>query len=157
MPGQLDLFQGVKLKEPEPKTTVRLGQRAAQVPLRRKQPIAAIRLMEILSELEGKDIFVGSHSAGGGHFWFINLKLARLRVESFRMEREESIPPSVIVLWGAKDACIRIFADCLLGVREQEYQDYNRYLLDFWNGFGESPIHNYRSHYACLAITKFKD
>ncbi|MEL7562602.1 hypothetical protein [Dehalogenimonas sp. 4OHTPN] len=157
MPGQLDLFQGIKLTEPETKTTVRLGQRAAQVALRQKQQIAAIRLMEILHELEGKDIFIGSYSAGGGHFWLANLKLSRLRVESFRTERDESVPPSVVVLWGARDACIRIFVDCLSGVREQEYQEYHHYLLDFWNGFGESPINNYRSHYACLAVTKFKD
>ncbi|RAL69809.1 hypothetical protein C1G87_0917 [Dehalococcoides mccartyi] len=44
-----------------------------------------------------------------------------------------------------------------MAVREQEYQDYYHYLLDFWNGFGQAPINNYRSHYACLAITKFKE
>ena len=40
MTGQLDLFQGVKLAEPEPKTTVRLGRKAAQIPLRKKQRAA---------------------------------------------------------------------------------------------------------------------
>ncbi|XUW99721.1 MAG: hypothetical protein TUN42_07455 [Dehalogenimonas sp.] len=157
MTGQLDLFQGIKLSEPEPKTTVKLGRRAAQIPLRKKQREAAKRLMEILKELEGNDIFIGSYSAGGGHFWIDNLKLSKLKVEGFRTERDESCPPSVIVLWGNKGACIRIFADCLLAVREQEYQDYYHYLLDFWNGFGQSPISNYRSHYACLVITKFKE
>ncbi|KTB47811.1 hypothetical protein DEALK_06560 [Dehalogenimonas alkenigignens] len=157
MTGQLNLFQGVELAQPEPKTTVKLGRRAAQIPLRKKQQEAAKRLMEILKELEGNDIFIGSYSTGGGHFWIDNLKLSKLRVESFRTERDESVPPPVIVLWGNKGACIRIFADCLLAVREQEYQDYYHYLLDFWNGFGQSPIYSYRSHYACLAITRFKN
>ena len=31
------------------------------------------------------------------------------------------------------------------------------YLLDFRNGFWESSIDNYRAHYACLTITRFKD
>lgn len=156
MAGQLDLFQGVELAEPEPKTTVRLGREAAKIPLRKKQRAAAKRLIEILKELEGKDIFIGSYSAGGGHFWLDNLKLSKFKVEAFRTERDETCPPSVIVLWGDKGASIRIFADCLLAVREQEYSGYNHYLLDFWNGFGQSPINSYRSHYACLAITKFK-
>ncbi|MEN8615447.1 hypothetical protein ABFB09_09310 [Dehalogenimonas sp. THU2] len=156
MTGQLDLFQGVKLAEPEPRTTVKLGRKAAQVPLRKKRREAVTRLMEILKELEGKDIFLGSYSAGGGHFWLDNLKLSKLKVESFRTKRDEACLPSVIVLFGNKGACVRIFADDLLAVREQEYQDYYHYLLDFWNGFSQSPINSYRSHYACLAVTKFK-
>lgn len=157
MAGQLDLFQGVELADPVPKTTVRLGRKAAQIPLRQKQQAAAKRFMEILKELEGHDIFIGSYSAGGGHFWLDNLKLSKLRVESFRMERDETCPPTVIVLLGNKGASIRIFADCLLTIREQEYSGYHHYLLDFWNGFGQSPMDGYQSHYACLAITKFKD
>ncbi len=156
MTHQLDLFQGVKLTEPEPRTTVRLGRKATKIPLRKKQRVAAERLMEILKELEGKDIFIGSYSAGGGHFWLDNLKLSKLKVETFRTERDETCPPSVIVLLGNKGARIRIFAECLLAVREQEYSDYYHYLLDFWNGFGQSPINSYRLHYSCLAITKFK-
>lgn len=157
MTGQLDLFQGVKLAEPEPKTTVKLGRKAAQVPLRKRQRAAVKRLMEILEELEGKDVFLGSYSAGGGHFWLDNLKLSKLKVGSFRTGRDESCPPSVIILLGNKGACVRIFTDDLLSVRAQEYPGYNHYLLDFWNGFGQSPINSYRSHYACLAITRFKD
>ncbi|WP_226988245.1 hypothetical protein [Dehalococcoides mccartyi] len=65
--------------------------------------------------------------------------------------------PDVIVLWGSKSAAIRIFTDYLVAVREQEYQGYWHYLLDFRNGFRESPIDNFRSHYACLHITRFKD
>ncbi len=35
--GQMDLFSGVKLAEPEPTTTVRLGKKAVQFPLRMKR------------------------------------------------------------------------------------------------------------------------
>jgi hypothetical protein len=63
----------------------------------------------------------------------------------------------VIVLWGNRSACVRIFTDYLVAVREQEYQGYWNYLLDFRNGFWQSPIDNFRSHYACLHITRFKD
>jgi len=37
MTGQLDLFDGVKLAEPEPLTTVRLGRKTAQIPLRKQR------------------------------------------------------------------------------------------------------------------------
>ena len=69
----------------------------------------------------------------------------------------QSYIPSVIVLWGSRSAQVRIFTDYLVAVREQEYQGYWHYLLDFRNGFWQSPIDNYRSHYACLHITRFKD
>jgi len=45
MTGQLDLFDGVKLAEPEPTTTVRLGQKTAQIPLRKRRREAINRLM----------------------------------------------------------------------------------------------------------------
>jgi len=64
MTGQLGLFEGVKLAELEPNTTVRLGRKAAQIPLREKRREAMKRLMEILEELEGKDIYIGSYDAG---------------------------------------------------------------------------------------------
>jgi len=44
-----------------------------------------------------------------------------------------------------------------VAVQEQEYQGYWHYLLDFRNGFWESPIDKYYCHYACLTITRFKD
>jgi len=75
MTGQLDLFDGVKLAEPEPTTTVRLGRKTVQIPLRKKRREAINRLMEILEELEGKDIHIGSYNAGGRHFWLDNLTL----------------------------------------------------------------------------------
>jgi len=159
MTGQIDLFEGVKLAEPELLTTVRLGRKAAQIPLRKKRREAINRLMEILEELEGKDIHIGSYDAGGRHFWLDNLKLPRLQLEwhPIRHKSDQTYIPSVIVLWGNRSACVRIFTDYLVAVREQEYQGYWHYLLDFRNGFWQSPIDNYRSHYACLHITRFKD
>ena len=159
MTGQLGLFEGVKLEEPEPMTPVRLGHRQAQIPLRRKRREAVTRLMEILEQLEGKDIHIGSYDAGGRHFWLDNLKLPRLQLEwhPIRLRHDNNYIPSVIALWGSRSAQVRIFTDYLVAVREQEYQGYWHYLLDFRNGFWESPIDNFRSHYACLHITKFKD
>jgi hypothetical protein len=159
MTGQLDLFDKVKLAEPEPTTTVRLGRKTAQIPLRRQRREAIKRLMEILEELEGKDIHIGSYDAGGRHFWLDNLKLQRLQLEwhPIRLKSDENYIPGVIVLWGSRSACVRIFTDYLVAVREQEYQGYFHYLLDFRNGFWQSPIDNFRSHYACLHITRFKD
>jgi len=157
--GQMGLFDGVKLAEPEPMTTVRLGRKAAQVPLRKQRRVTIKRLMEILEELEGKDIHIGSYDAGGRHFWLDNLKLPRLQLEwhPMKLKSDENYIPGVIVLWGSRSACVRIFTDYLVAVREQEYQGYFHYLLDFRNGFWQSPIDNFRSHYACLHITRFKD
>ena len=159
MSGQLDLFDGVKLANPEPVTTVKLGRKLARIPLRKQRREAITRLMEILEELEGKDIHIGSYDAGGRHFWLDNLKLQRLRLEwhPTKYKDDQSYIPSVIVLGGNRSACVRIFTDYLVAVREQEYQGYFHYLLDFRNGFWQSPIDNYRSHYACLHITRFKD
>ena len=159
MTAQLDLFDGVKLAEPEPVTTVRLGRKAAQIPLRKQRRLAIQRLMEILEELEGKDIHIGSYDAGGRHFWLDNLKLQRLQLEwhPVRLKSDQNYIPGVIVLWGSRSACVRIFTDYLVSVREQEYQGYWHYLLDFRNGFWQNQIDNFRSHYACLHITRFKD
>ena len=159
MSGQLDLFEGVKLAEPEPLTTVKLGRKAAMIPLRMQRREAITRLMEILEELEGKDIHIGSYDAGGRHFWLDNLKLPRLQLEwhPTRYKNDQNYIPGVIVLWGSRSACVRIFTDYLVAVRVQEYQGYFHYLLDFRNGFWQSPVDNFRSHYACLHITRFKD
>jgi len=161
MATQLDLFCEAKVSvaEPEPMTTVRVGSRVAQIPLHRKRREACNRLMEILAELEGKDIHVGSYDAGGRHFWLDNLKLPRLKLEwhPIRLRSDLNYIPSVIALWGSRGACVRIFTNYLVAVREQEYQGYWHYLLDFSNGFWEHPIDTYYSHYACLHITRFKD
>jgi len=159
MSGQLDLFEGVKLPEPEPLITVKLGRKSARIPLRKQRREAITRLMEILEDLEGKDIHIGSYDAGGRHFWLDYLKLPRLQLEwhPSRYKNDHNYIPGVIVLWGSRSASVRIFTDYLVAVREQEYQGYWHYLLDFRNGFWQSPIDNFRSHYACLHITRFKD
>lgn len=70
MTGQLGLFEeaNVAVAEPEPMTPVRVGSRVAQIPLHRKRREACNRLMEILAELEGNDVWIGSYDAGGRHF-----------------------------------------------------------------------------------------
>lgn len=158
---QLDMFQEteVAVEKPEPTTEVRLGQRSAQIPLRQQRRAALVRLMEILEELEGKDIFVGSYEAGGRHFWFHNTQLRRLQIEEhpYRHLNDKTYLPGVLVLWGSRGGHVRIFTEHLVKIREQEYQGYWLYLLDFRNGFWENPIDHYWSHYACLEITRFKD
>ncbi|MDP2729301.1 MAG: hypothetical protein Q8O55_02305, partial [Dehalococcoidales bacterium] len=84
MTSQLDLFDGVNPVLDtglELTTTVRLGRKTVQIPLRKRRREATNRLMEILEELEGKDIYIGSYDAGGRHFWLDNLKLPRLQLE----------------------------------------------------------------------------
>jgi len=161
MTTQLGLFEEAKVSvaEPEPMTTVRVGSRVAQIPLRKRRRQALERLMEVLNQLEGKDIYIGSYDAGGQHYWVNNLLLRRLQLEyfPFKFKADISYIPSVVVLWGSRSGQIRIFTDYLVAVREQEYQGYTHWLLDFRNGFWESPIDNFRSHHACLTITRFKD
>ena len=160
MTTQLDLFGEAKVAvaEPEPMTEVRLGRHSVRIPLRKKRREALARLMEILKELEGKDVHIGSYEAGGRHFWIDNLKLPRLKLDYYPFSsRDPNYIPSVIVLWGSRSAQVRIFTDYLVAVREQEYQGYWHYLLDFRNGFYDSKLDEFKSHYACLQITRFKD
>ena len=160
MTTQLDLFGEAKVEvgQPEPMTEVKLGRRSARIPLRKQRREALAKLMEILVELEGKDIYIGSYNAGGRHFWLDNLSLRRLRLDFYPPGKlAKDYIPSVVVLWGSRSAQVRIFTDYLVDVREQEYQGYWHWLLDFRNGLWEHPIDNYRSHYACLTITRFKD
>ena len=128
MTTQLGLFGDTKIEEPEPMTEVRLGHRAAQYPLRKKRREAIAKLLEILEQLEGKDIHVGSYEAGGRHFWLDNLKLPRLKVDfhPYPITKPGDFIPGVIVLWGNRNAQVRIFTDYLVAVREQEYQCYWR-------------------------------
>ena len=159
MTGQLSLFEGVKVEEPEPMTEVKLGRRSAQIPLRKKRREALTTLMEILTELEGEDIYIGSYDAGGRHYSVDNLLLRRLQLEyhPFKFKDDFNYIPSVIVLWGSRSGQVRLFTNYLVAVREQEYQGYYHYLLDFRNGLWEHPIDTYYCHYACLTITRFKD
>jgi hypothetical protein len=156
LPQTLDLFNEAKveIEKPEPSTTWQAGSREIRLPIRRQRKEAVAQLREILKGLEGKDIFIGSYHAGGRHYWLDNLKLSRLVVENL-LPREPL--PSVIVLWGSRGACVRIFTDFIRAVRVQEYQGYWLYLVDFRNGTWEYPIDNYRSHYNCLQIVRYKD
>ncbi len=88
---QLDLFgqAKVEVEKPEPVTIVRLGKREAQVPLR-KQRRAALSRLEIVTDLEGKDVYIDSYDAGGRHFWFNNLKLPRLQLEFYPRRFKDS-------------------------------------------------------------------
>lgn len=161
MTTQLDLFNEAKVAvaEPEPMTEVRLGRHSVRIPLRKKRREALNMLMEILKELEGKDIYIGSYDAGGRHFWLDNLLLRRLQLEYFpiRVKDRFDYIPSVVVFWGSRGSHVRIFTDYLVAVREQEYQGYWHWLLDFRNGFYDSKLDEFKSHYACLHITRFKD
>ncbi len=161
MSQTLDMFATAEVEviEPEPATEVRLGKRSIRYPLKKMRREALTRLREILAELEGKDIYISSYDTGGRHFWVDNLKLQKLQLEYFPTyyERGEGYIPGVIVLRGRRGAHVRIFTDYLTAIREQEYQGYWHYLLDFHNGFYDSKIDEWKSHYACLEITKFKD
>ena len=136
-----------------------LGKRSAKIPLQKQRREAITRLIEVLTELEGKSVYVGSYDAGGRHFWIDNLKLDRLSLDFYPpiYKADPDHILGVIVIYGRRNACIRIFTDYLVAVRTQEYMGYWHYLLDFRNGFWQSPIDNFRSHYACLHITRFKD
>ena len=55
-------------------------------------------------------------------------------------------------------ASVRIFTDRVVNLRQQEYQGYTLWLLDFWNGTGEHPIYPYRPPgYTSLEIVRFKE
>ena len=156
---QLGLFGDTKIEAPEPRTEVKLGKRSVRYPLHKKRREATAKLAEILEQLEGKDIYIGSYDAGGRHYWVNNLLLRRLQLEWYplRLKSDINYVPGVIILWGSRGASVRIFTDYLVAVREQEYQGYWHYLLDFRNGFWDSRLDEFKSHYACLAITRFKD
>ena len=66
MSTTMSLFEeaDIEVREPDPMTTVRVGSRVAQIPLRKKRREALTKLMDILKELEGKDIYTGSYDAG---------------------------------------------------------------------------------------------
>lgn len=140
---------------PESKTRIRVGNRFAQIPLSHKRREALAKLLPLLDQLEGKDIYIGSYFSSQNHFWASNLKLGKLKVEKHSSGDKL---PSVIVLWGSRGASVRIFTDQIVAVREQQYSGYTQWLLDFWNGFGEHPIDPYRPiGYVSLHIVRFKD
>ena len=146
---QLGLFEETREEsyQVEPTTTVKLGRRSALVPLKKRRREAMQQLREVLDQLEGKDVLVGSYFGAHNHFWIDSLLLRRLKVQWGLSHVGE--PPSVLILWGTrngrKQQHIRIFLDQLHDVRTQNYSDGKPYhLIDFWNGFGEYPIDQYR-------------
>lgn len=160
MSVQPSLFEQADVKveaaEPEPRTTVRVGTRVAEVPLRKRRREALEKLLPILEQLEGKDVYVGFCDGASGHFWFDHLKLGRLHAD---LIKGGSRLPGVIVLWGKsnREAQVRVFTDQLVGLRQQEYSGYTLWLLDFWNGF-QHPIDPYKKvGHQSLQITRFKD
>jgi len=142
MPTQLSIFEeaGVEVTQPEPKTAVRLGTRERHVNLAKKRREALKEFMNVLAELEGKDVYIGAYGGHGSHYWVDDLKLGRMTVESVFGDKEV---PGVIVLRGSRESSVRIFTDRAYALRRQEYFGYTLWLLDFWNGFGEYPVDPY--------------
>ena len=153
--SQIGLFQAEDLKQCqiEPRTTVKLGKRSAQVPLAKRNREALAKLKEILAKLEGKDILVSQHC---DFWWHRELRLSRLKVQwgSWLYNPELDRRPAVIVLRGRGNAETRILhPERLYQVREQCYGKGNtEYLLDFWNGFWGHPVSSYQRHYDCLHL-----
>lgn len=162
--AQLDMFTDpadrVVLDEPVDDGVVSLKtkHREIRIPLKKKRREAIGKLLEVLADLEGKGVYVGTYDAGGRHFWIDNLKLERLQLEfhPMRLRSDTNWLPGVIVLWGRRGGHVRIFTDYLVALREQEYQGYWHWLLDFRTGLWEHNLDSWRSHYACLHLTKFK-
>ncbi|MCL0060672.1 hypothetical protein M1N88_02175 [Dehalococcoidia bacterium] len=154
--SQLSLFEEAEVMgEVEKPTPIRAGNRVVEIPLRKRRREALKKLVELLRQLEGKDIYIGAHFGSHNHFWVRNLKLGRLRVEN--LLGNDGLP-SVVVLWGNREGSVRIFTDQVVNLRQQEYQGYTLWLLDFWNGFGAYPIDPYRPRgYVSLEIVRFKD
>lgn len=143
--GQLSLLDSEEKQDYqiEKTTTVRLGTRSAEIPLRKRNKAAIKMLKEILLQLEGKDILVSQYC---DYWWYQDLRLKRLQVQWF--------DDSVLVLWGTKGAQVRVWLERLYQLREQyDGNDKPTYYLDFWNGFCSSPIDSYhRGGYQCLNI-----
>ncbi|MBT9148631.1 MAG: hypothetical protein DDT28_00041 [Dehalococcoidia bacterium] len=156
MTSQLSLFEEAEVMGGvEKPTPVRAGNRVVEIPLRKRRREALKKLVELLRQLEGKDIYIGTHFGSHNHFWVRNLKLGRLRVEN--LLSNDGLP-SVVVLWDSRERNVRIFTDRVVDLWQQEHQGYTQWLLDFWNGFGEHPIDPYRPRgYVSLEIVRFKD
>lgn len=140
----------------ETTTKVRLGTRAAAIPLQQKRQAAWAKLKDILKDLEGKDVFVSYCGGNSTHFWFDNLKLGKLSIEN--LSGGDKVPAVLVLRGGKRDTSVRIFTDQMVNVREQHYQGYILWLVDFWNGFGEYPLNPYRHKgYESLDIVRFNN
>ena len=148
--GQLSLLDSEEKQDYqiETKTTVRLGTRSAEIPLRKRNKAAIKQLKEIIPQLEGKDILVSQYC---DYWWYQDLRLKRLQVQWF--------DDSAFVLWGTKGTQVRVLGlKFLYQVRKQYYNNGKPYyLLDFWNGFRSEPVDKYyRGGYQCLEIRTAK-
>jgi hypothetical protein len=142
-------------RSPEQPTAVRVGNRVAHIPLQKKRREALEQFLALLTELEGKDVYIGWCAGSRGHFWVNNLKVGRLQVEKF-MGGDKL--PGALILRGMKEASVRIFTSQVIALRQQDYQGYTLWLLDFWNGWGEHPIDQWKPPgYDSLHIVRFKD
>ncbi|GAI35569.1 unnamed protein product [marine sediment metagenome] len=116
--------------------------------LKKRRREAWQKLKEILTQLEGKDVLVSSCGGARSHFWTAALLLRRLQVEHQWFLQKEGVP-GVVVLWSGARAKgmqqqIRIFLDQLSNVRTNDYGSNVDYLIDFWNGWGEYPLDQFR-------------
>jgi hypothetical protein len=148
--GQLSLLDSEEKQDYqiEKTTTVRLGTRSAEIPLRKRNKAAIKQLKEIIPQLEGKDILVSQYC---DYWWYQDLRLKRLQVQWF--------DDSAFVLWGTKGTQVRVLGlKFLYQVRKQYYNNGKPYyLLDFWNGFRSEPVDKYyRGGYQCLEIRTAK-
>ena len=135
---QLGFFAREDIKPVEPRTTVRIGKKAAKVPLARRRREATEKLKALLAELEGKDILISYCGGSRSHWWFDDLRLSRLKVEGGLSSS------GVLVLRGTNRQNVRISLHCLWNVREQHYDGKPYWLVDFWNGWREYPVDPYR-------------
>jgi hypothetical protein len=142
---QLGLFTKEEVRLAEPMTRVSLRRKSAQVPLRARRRQATAKLKEVLASLEGKDILISYCGGSHSHWWFNDLKLSHLKVDWGLFGGSL---PGVVVLWGVRKGwrqqSLRIFLDQLVDVRQQSYNSKSYWYVDFWNGFGESPIDPYK-------------
>jgi len=146
--GQLSLLDSGEKQDYqiEKTTTVRLGTKSAEIPLRKRNKVAIKKLKEILLQLEGKDILVSQYC---DYWWYQDLRLKRLQVQWF--------DDSAFVLWGTKAQVRVLHLKFLYHVREQYTNGKPYYLLDFWNGFRSEPVDKYyRGGYQCLEIRAAK-
>jgi hypothetical protein len=150
--AQLDLFEEAEVdltERPPVRTTVQLGSHTAKPNLAKMRRQALKEFVELLEELEGKNIFIGFCGGSRSHYWCDKLRLGKLRAEWHGTKEN----PGVIVLWGNRGASVRIFTDQVYALRRQDYDGYTLWLLDFWNGFGEYPINRYKPYgYVSLDI-----
>jgi hypothetical protein len=92
MATQLGLFgeAKVEVRQPEPRTRVQVGTKIAQVPLRKKRREALQRLMEVLSQLEGKDVYISTYDVAQSSDVSISLLPLRLARQPYLCQKLQS-------------------------------------------------------------------